>query len=152
MEYSELESEHGLIPALATEQGRQETPYSYFHRLRRAYFGARNEPGMEEDPDFKSLFLRNLHPIVSHHLGISACPHSMPMKQLRDLTQKAFNKHMASTKGVCKTPLILNCTTQNPKQAPEGTQHHRNAKPFYRKTLVSRGQSHHNGNRPRAAE
>ncbi|KAL0169732.1 hypothetical protein M9458_034328, partial [Cirrhinus mrigala] len=148
-EFSDPESEHGLIAALATKQGRYETPYAYYHRLRRAYFGARNEPGMEEDTSFKSIFLQNLHPIVSHHLGILACPHSMPIQQLRDLTQKAFNKHKASTKGVCKTPLILDCTTQNSKQAPEGTQHCHNARPFYRKTLANRGHNRHMGNRPR---
>ncbi|KAL0192559.1 hypothetical protein M9458_010855, partial [Cirrhinus mrigala] len=148
-EFSDPESEHGLIVALATKQGRYETPYAYFHRLRRAYFGARNEPGMEEDTSFKSIFLQNLHPIVSHHLGILACPRSMPTQQLRDLTQKAFNKHKASAKGVCKTPLILNCTTQNLKQAPEGSQHCHNARPFYRKTLVNRGHNRCHGNRPR---
>ncbi|KAI2647436.1 Dynein heavy chain-like protein [Labeo rohita] len=148
-EFSDPESEHGLIAALDTKQGRYETPHVYYHRLRRAYFGARNEPGMEEDTSFKSLFLQNLHPIVSHHLGILACPHSMPIQQLRDLTHKAFNKHKASTKGVCKNPLILDCTTQNSKQAPEGTQHCHNARPFYRKTLASRGHNHRHGNRPR---
>ncbi|KAL0170619.1 hypothetical protein M9458_035215 [Cirrhinus mrigala] len=148
-EFSDPESEHGLIAALATKQGRYETPYAYYHRLRRAYFGARNEPGMEEDTNFKSIFLQNLHPIVSHHLGILACPHSMPIQQLRDLTQKAFNKHKASTKGVCKSPLILDCITQNSKQAPEGPQHYRNARPFYRKTLANRGHNRHHGNRPR---
>ncbi|KAI2661042.1 ATP-dependent protease ATPase subunit HslU [Labeo rohita] len=63
----------------------------------------------------------------------------MPIQQLRDLTHKAFNKHKASTKGVCKNPLILDCTTQNSKQAPEGTQHCHNARPFYKKTLANRG-------------
>ncbi|XP_051982555.1 uncharacterized protein LOC127643739 [Xyrauchen texanus] len=90
------ESKNGLIAALDTKQGRHETPYVYYHRLRRAYFGARNKPGMEEDTSFKCLFLQNLHPMVSHHLGIMACPHTMPIQQLRDLTQKAFNKHKAS--------------------------------------------------------
>ncbi len=71
-EFSDLNS-HGLVAALAIEQGRHETPQAYYHRLRRAYFGARSEPGMEEDTSFKSLFLRNLHPIVSHHIGIMAC-------------------------------------------------------------------------------
>uniref|UniRef100_A0A671S101 Uncharacterized protein n=1 Tax=Sinocyclocheilus anshuiensis TaxID=1608454 RepID=A0A671S101_9TELE len=148
-EFSDPESEHGLIAALATEKGRHETPHAYYHRLQRTYFGAHNEPGMEEDTSFKSFFLRNLHAIVSHHLDILACPYSMPIQQLRDLTQKAFNKHKASTKGVCKTLLILHCTTQNPKRAPEGTQHCQNAKPFYQKLLGSRRQSHHHGNRPR---
>ncbi len=104
---------------------------------------------MEEDTSFKSLFLQNLHPIVSHHIGITAC-HTIPIQQLRDLTQKAFNKHKASTNGVCKTPLILNCTIQNPKQVPEGTQHCHNARAFYRKPLASEGQSRHHGNRPRS--
>ncbi|KAI2642433.1 ABC transporter D family member 1 [Labeo rohita] len=89
-EFSDPESEHGLTAALATKQRRYETSHVYYHRLRRAYFGARNEPGMEEDTSFKSLFLRNLHPIVIHHLGILACPHSMSIQQLRDLTHKAF--------------------------------------------------------------
>lgn len=148
-EFSDPEFEHGLIATLAIEQGRHETPRDYYHRLRRAYYGARSEPGMEADTGFKSLFIRNLHPIVSHHIGIRACP-TMPVQQLRDLTQKAFNKHKASTKGVCKTPLNLNCTTQNPKQAPEGTQHCHNARPFYRKPLASRGKSRCHGNRPRS--
>ncbi|KAL0165962.1 hypothetical protein M9458_037806, partial [Cirrhinus mrigala] len=148
-EFSDPECEHGLITALATKQGQYETSYAYYHRLRRAYFGSSSEPEMEEDTSFKSLFLQNLHPIVSHHLGILACPHSMPIQQLRDLTQKAFNKHKASTKGVCKTPLILNCTTQNSKQAPEGSQHCHNAKPFCRKTLANIGQNCYHGNRPR---
>ncbi len=90
-EFSDPEFEHGLIAALAIEQGHHETPRDYYHRLRQAYFGARSEPGMEEDISFKSLFLRNLHPIVSHRIGIMACP-TMPIQRLRDLTQKAFNR------------------------------------------------------------
>uniref|UniRef100_A0A673GI44 Retrotransposon gag domain-containing protein n=1 Tax=Sinocyclocheilus rhinocerous TaxID=307959 RepID=A0A673GI44_9TELE len=100
-DFSDPESEHGLIAALDTKQGRHETPHTYYR----------------------------------HHLGIMACC-TMPIQQLRDLTQKAFNKHKASTKG-------------NPKQAPEVTQHCHNARPFYRKPLTSRGQSRHLGNRPR---
>ncbi|KAL0188169.1 hypothetical protein M9458_015268, partial [Cirrhinus mrigala] len=61
--FSDPESEHGLIAALATKQGCYETPYAYYHRLRRAYLGACSEPGVEEDTSFKSLFLQNLHPI-----------------------------------------------------------------------------------------
>ena len=144
-EFSEFEN--GLIAALDTKQGRHETPYVYYHRLRRD-FGARNESGMEEDTSFKSLFLRNLHPIVSHHLGIMACANTMPIQQLRDLTQKAFNKHKASSKRVCKIPAILNGKIQIPKLAPEGTQHFHNARAFNKK-LASRGQNHHHGHRSR---
>ncbi|ROJ66315.1 hypothetical protein DPX16_16578 [Anabarilius grahami] len=148
-EFSDSESESGLIAALDTKQGRHEIPYAYYHRLRQAYFGARNEPGMEEDTSFKSLFLRNLHPIVSHHLGITACPRTMPIRQLRDLTQKAFNKHLASSKRVCNTQGTVNCKAQDPELAKEGAQHCYNAKPFSKRLLASQGQNCPHGNRPR---
>ncbi len=85
-EFSDPDSENGLLTALETKQGRQEAPQAYYNRLRQAYFGAHNEPDLEEDVNFKSLFLRNLHPGVSHHLGVMACPRSMTIQQLRDLT------------------------------------------------------------------
>ncbi|XP_051965510.1 uncharacterized protein LOC127631438, partial [Xyrauchen texanus] len=91
-ELSDPESEQGLIAAMDLKQGRLETPQAYYSRIRRAYFGAQNEPGMEEDLNFKTLFLRNLHPTVSHHLGVLACPRSMTTQQLRDLAHKAFTK------------------------------------------------------------
>lgn len=81
-EFSNPESEQGLTAAMELKQGRQETPQAYYHRLRQAYFGARNEPGMEEDFNFRTLFLRNLHPAVGHHLGVLACPRSMSTQQL----------------------------------------------------------------------
>ncbi len=36
-------------------------------------------------PSIKSLFLRNLHPVVSHHLGAISCPRKMPFQILREL-------------------------------------------------------------------
>ncbi|KAG1960087.1 hypothetical protein F2P79_006099 [Pimephales promelas] len=42
--------------------------------FRQAYFGAHSKPESEEDLNFKTLFLRNLHPGLSRHLGIMACP------------------------------------------------------------------------------
>ncbi len=69
-EFSDPESEQGLVAALETRQGRHEPPQAYYSRLRRAYFGTRNEPDMEDELNFKTLFLRNLHPGVSHHLGV----------------------------------------------------------------------------------
>ncbi len=62
-EFTDPDSEHGLLTALETKQGRQEAPQAYYNRLRQAYFGAHNEPDLEEDVNFKSLFLRNLHPV-----------------------------------------------------------------------------------------
>ncbi len=103
-EFTDPDSEHGLLTALETKQGRQEAPQAYYNRLRQAYFGAHNEPDLEEDVNFKSLFLRNLHPGVSHHLGVMACPRSMTIQQLRDLTQKAYNKQKMASKKVTKHP------------------------------------------------
>ncbi len=45
-------------------------PQAYYNRLRQAYFGTRNESDMEDELNFKTLFLRNLHPGISHHLGV----------------------------------------------------------------------------------
>ncbi len=73
-EFADPESEQGLVAALETRQGRHEPPQAYYSRLRQAYFGTCNEPDMKDELNFKPLFLRNLHPIVSHHLGVLACP------------------------------------------------------------------------------
>ncbi|XP_016111417.1 uncharacterized protein [Sinocyclocheilus grahami] len=91
-EFADPESEQGLVAALETRQGRHESPQAYYSRLRRAHFGTRNEPNMENDLNFKTLFLRNLHPGVNHHLGVLACPRTMNAQQLRDLAQKAYGK------------------------------------------------------------
>ncbi len=53
-EFSDPDSENGLLTALETKQGRQETPQAYYNRLRQAYFGAHNEPDLEEDVNFKA--------------------------------------------------------------------------------------------------
>ncbi len=128
-EFSDPESEQGLVAALETRQGRHEPPQAYCSRLRWAYFGTRNEPDMEDELNFKTLFLRNLHPGVSHHLGVLACPWTMNAQQLRDLAQKANGKQkMASEKSV-KTPAVLDFNTQSQGLALEGAQRQDNAKP-----------------------
>lgn len=118
------------MTALETKQGRQETPQAYYNRLRQAYFGAHNKPDLEEDVNFKSLFLKNLHPGVSHHLGVMACPRSMTIQQLRDLTQKAYNKQKASKKGN-KTSTLLNSVNKDSSLALDDTQWHHNTRVFH---------------------
>ncbi len=98
-EFADPESDQGLVAALETRQGRHDTPQAYYSRLRQAYFGTRNDSDMEDELNFKTLFLRNLHPGISHHLGVLACPRTMNTQQLRDLVQKAYYKQkMASEK------------------------------------------------------
>ncbi len=70
-EFADPESDQGLVAALETRQGRHDTPQAYYSRLRQAYFGTRNDSDMEDELNFKTLFLRNLHPGISHHLGVS---------------------------------------------------------------------------------
>ncbi|KAL0148169.1 hypothetical protein M9458_056490, partial [Cirrhinus mrigala] len=121
-EFTDPESE--LLTALEIKQGQQETPQAYYNRLRQAYFGAHNKPDVEEDVNFKSLFLRNLHPGISRHLGVMACPRSMTIQQLRDLTQKAYNKQKMASKKGNKTSTLLNSVTKDPSLALENTQWH----------------------------
>ncbi len=128
-EFSDPESEQGLVAALETRQGCHEPPQAYYSRLRRAYFGTRNEPDMEDELNFKTLFLRNLHPGVSHHLGVLTCPRIMNAQQLRDLAQKAYGKQKMASEKNAKTPAILDFNTQSQGLALEGAQRQDNAKP-----------------------
>ena len=120
LEFSDPESEQGLTVAMDLKQGRLESPIAYYQRLRRAYFGPRNDIDMEEDYNFKTLFLRNLHPTVNHHLGVMACPKTMSSLQLKELALKAFNKQKAAAEKQAKTPAVMSITHSNPDLALEG--------------------------------
>lgn len=72
--YSDVTYTAGLTAALTVKQARQEASQANYHHLRQDVFGSRNEPGMEEETNFKSLFILNLHSATSHHLGVAACP------------------------------------------------------------------------------
>lgn len=119
-EFSDPEFEFGLIIALDTKQGHHESPEAFYNWLRQAYFGAHNEPEMEEDASFKILFFPNLHPIVSHHFGIKAYPCTVPIQHLCDIMQMAFNKHKVSPKRYPKVSEVLS-NIQNSQLTPEGT-------------------------------
>lgn len=117
-EFAGPESEQGITVAMDVKQGRQETPQAYCNRLRKAYFGSRNEPEMEEDLNFKKLFLRNLHPSIRRYLGLIADPLTMKIQQLRDLAIKAYNQQKAATEK--HTTTILSVVTQNSDLVLEG--------------------------------
>ncbi|XP_077093810.1 uncharacterized protein LOC143745572 [Siphateles boraxobius] len=151
-EFSDPETNQGLITAMDLKQARQETPQAYYSRIRRAYFGARNEPGMEEDFNFRTLFLRNLHPTVSHHLGVLACPRSMSTQQLRDLAHKAFTKQKIASEKTVKNPSICPVADQRSELALEGAQQHHNNRPFNNESRpfqANRGQHNSDGARPK---
>ncbi len=76
--------------------------------------------------NFKILFLGNLHPGVGHHLGVMVCPRSMTIQQLRDLTQKAYNKQKMASKKGNKTSTLLNSVNKDSSLALDDTQMHHN--------------------------
>ncbi|XP_077071244.1 uncharacterized protein LOC143723138 [Siphateles boraxobius] len=130
-EFKGPESEHGVLIALETKQGRQETLQAYYHRFRQAYFGAHNKLEHEEDVNFKTLWLRNLHPGLSCHLGVMASADTMTIKQLRDLTHRAYIKQKMSSKKGLKTSTVSNSFSQDTSLALEDNQWHDNT--FLRK-------------------
>ncbi len=81
---------------------------------------------MEDELNFKTLFLQNLHPTVSHLLGVLACPRTINAQQLRDLVQKAYGKQKMASE---KRPAVLDFNTQSQGLALEGAQRQDNAKP-----------------------
>ncbi len=131
-EFADPESDQGLVAALETRQGRHEPPQAYYSRLRQVYFGTRNDSDMEDELNFKTLFLRNLHPGISHHLGVLACPRTMNTQQLRDLVQKAYYKQKMASEKSAKPPAVLDFTTQHHELALVGTQRQDSAKPPHR--------------------
>ncbi|XP_048013183.1 uncharacterized protein LOC125246283 [Megalobrama amblycephala] len=151
-EFADPESEQGLVAALETKQGRHESPQVFYSRLRLAYFGSRNEQNMEEELNFKTLFLRNLHPGVSHHLGVLACPRTMSAQQLRDLAHKAYCKQKMALEKSTKTTAVLDFNTQSQGLALEGTQCQDLAKPTPKEWNASssnREWDSHTGTRPK---
>ncbi len=151
-EFADPESDQGLVAALETRQGRHEPPQAYYSRLRQAYFGTRNDSDMEDELNFKTLFLRNLHPGISHYLGVLACPRTMNTQQLRDLVQKAYYKQKMASEKSAKTPAVLEFNTQHHELALEGTQRQDSAKPPHKEWNAppsNRERDSHAGTRPK---
>ncbi|XDV48578.1 hypothetical protein PO909_017975 [Leuciscus waleckii] len=133
------------------KQARLETPQAYYERLRLAYFGPRNEAHMEEDVSFKTLFLRNLHPSQSAHLGVLVCPRTLSIQQLRDLAHKAYVKQKTVSEKPVKYPTVCAVSAPSPELALEGAQPtnyepgNKQSRPFQ----AGRGHRNRGGVRPR---
>lgn len=152
LEFSDPDSDHGLLNAMDLKQGRLENPQTFYSQLRKAYFGARNEPGMQQDVNFKTLFLRNLHASWSFHLGVSACPCSMSTQESWDLAHKAYTKQKTISEKTVKNPTIYSVSEHCSELTLEGAPQHHSHRPFYRESRpfqASRGQRGRGGARPR---
>ncbi|XDV44753.1 hypothetical protein PO909_012993 [Leuciscus waleckii] len=150
-EFSDPDSDQGFIVAVDLKQGRREHPQIYYNRLRQAFFGARNEPGMEQDVTFKTLFLRNLHPTLSHHIGVLADARTMSTQQLRDLAHKAYTKQKTISEKTVKNPTIYSVSEHCSELTLEGAPQHHSHRHFYRESRpfqTNRGQHNHGGARP----
>ncbi|CAM4730064.1 unnamed protein product [Leuciscus chuanchicus] len=150
-EFSDPDSDQGILAAMDLKQARLETPQAYYERLRLAYFGPRNEAHMEEDVSFKTLFLRNLHPSQSAHLGVLVCPRTLSIQQLRDLAHKAYVKQKTVSEKPVKYPTVCAVSASGPELALEGAQPanyepgNKQSRPFQ----AGRGQRNRGGVRPR---
>uniref|UniRef100_A0A3B4XT43 Uncharacterized protein n=1 Tax=Seriola lalandi dorsalis TaxID=1841481 RepID=A0A3B4XT43_SERLL len=132
-EFSDHTSPAGLTAAITVKQGRQEPPQQYYYRLLQAYFGSRNEQGMEEDLNFKTLFVQNLHPGTSRHLGVLANPCTSTSQRLRELASLGFAKQMQSHTKQAEPANIFSLSTKSlPRElegAPGATLHGSGARP-----------------------
>uniref|UniRef100_A0AAV2K222 Uncharacterized protein n=1 Tax=Knipowitschia caucasica TaxID=637954 RepID=A0AAV2K222_KNICA len=102
-EYSDYGASGTLTAAMAVKQAHNELAECYYHRLRQAFFGNRNYEGMEEDTNFRALYLQNLHPNLSQLLGVYACPLTQDIRQLKTLVARAQGKHLLKTQAKPQT-------------------------------------------------
>lgn len=118
-EYPDSVQPVGLASALAVKQGQNEHPRAYHHRLRRAFFGSQNDVGMEEDKNFKELFIQNLHNDTSLHMGVSVCPLTQSCSELKALADRAFViKQKATSKPQNVTDILAVNLHPQPVGAP----------------------------------
>ena len=91
-EFADYRALEGLSSAARVCQNRGEDVDRFYSRLRIAYFGNRNLPGMEKNVYFKELFLQNLHPSIKRHLGIGIDLNSLCATELRNLAREASKR------------------------------------------------------------
>ena len=92
-----------MVAALQIKHSRRESPKDYYNRLRHAYFQGNNAPGLEENPTFKSLFLKNLHPCVRTHVVLMTRQGNPSMHEVRKMTQMAWETVVSFKAKVIRT-------------------------------------------------
>ncbi|XP_059360585.1 uncharacterized protein LOC132098516 [Carassius carassius] len=145
LEFSDPDSDHGLLIAMDLKQGRLENPQTFCSQLRKAYFGACNEPGMEQDVNLKTLFLRNLHASWSFHLRVPACLRNMTTQELRNSAHKACTKQKTICEKTVKNPKV-SVSEHCLELSLDGALQHHSHRHFYRESIpfqASRGQHNH---------
>ena len=113
-----------MVAALQIKHSRLENPRDYYKRLRYVYFQGKNAPGLEENPTFKSLFLRNLHPCVRTHVVLMTFKGIPSMLELRKLTQVAWETAVTpKAKGIPTEPASSNPAVSQRSSAPRHHPH-----------------------------
>uniref|UniRef100_A0A671XSV6 Uncharacterized protein n=1 Tax=Sparus aurata TaxID=8175 RepID=A0A671XSV6_SPAAU len=93
----------GIVAAIQVKHSRRKHPRDYYICFRHAYFQGRNAPGLKENPIFKVLFVKNLHPCVRPHVEMSTRQENLSLKEIRKMTQVAWET-MVNLKSSGKTP------------------------------------------------
>ncbi|KAL1268859.1 hypothetical protein QQF64_034222 [Cirrhinus molitorella] len=81
-----------------------------------------------------------------------ACPRTMTIQQLRDLTHKAYAKHRAAPEKTAKNPVVLSVSEHYPELTLEGAQPQYHARSFNREArdfTASRERGDYRGARPK---
>ena len=98
-EFGDHQTHSGLISAITVTQHDGEQVRIFYKRLMKAFFGSNNIPGMEEDVNFKTLFLNNLLPSIKRHFPLGINPENLCAAKLRNLAQEAFRRECATVRG-----------------------------------------------------
>ena len=98
-EFTDHRNPAGLTAAGAVNQFKDEGVHAYYTRLRKAFFGECNTPDIEENLNFKTLFVANLQPFVRRQLPLSLEPSLVRASELKALARKAFERERPKPAG-----------------------------------------------------